>query len=42
MMKECGLIGDSNELQHQKLDKQLTQMIKASSPDELRLYPGIG
>ena len=41
MTKECGLIGDSNELQPQKLDEQLTQMIKASSPNELRLYPGI-
>jgi len=42
MLKECGLVGDSNELQHQKLDEQLTKMIKTSSPDELRLYPGIG
>ena len=42
MLKECGLIGDSNELQHQKLDEQLTKMIKTLSPDELRLYPGMG
>ena len=42
MLKECGLVGDVNELQPQKLDEQLTKMIKASSPDELRLYPGIG
>lgn len=40
MMKECGLIGEDNELQHQKLDGQLTQLIKKSSSDELRLYPG--
>lgn len=42
MLKECGLLGDGNELQHQKLDEQLTKMIKTSSPDELRLYLGIG
>ena len=42
MLKECGLVDDGNGLQHQKLDEQLTKMIKTSSPDELRLYPGIG
>lgn len=41
MMKECGITGDSNELQPQRFDAQLVQMIKASEPDELRLYPGI-
>ncbi len=42
MMKECGLIGDGNELQHQKLDEQLMQVIKESSSNELLLYPGMG
>jgi hypothetical protein len=41
MIKECGLIDHSNELQPQKIDKKLIKILQASS-DELRLYPGIG
>jgi hypothetical protein len=42
MIKECGLIGDNNDLQPQQLDEQLRQLIAASEPDDLRLYPGVG
>lgn len=41
MIKECGLIDHSNELQPQKIDKKLIKILQASS-NELRLYPGVG
>lgn len=39
MLRECGVVGDGNELMHQRLDEQLCQLIGTKS-DDLRLFPG--
>lgn len=39
MLRECGFVGDGNELIHQTLDGKLCQEIGKTS-DDLRLFPG--
>ena len=41
ILKECGFVGEGNELMHQRLDEKLHQVIGKKS-DDLRLFLGNG
>lgn len=41
IIKECGLVSNDNEIQHQYLEDSLKQIISDNSFDDLRLFPGM-
>jgi len=40
MIRECGLINDSGEIMLQLLSDELLQVLKNSSPEYIRIFPG--
>lgn len=40
ILKDCGVVGANHEIQNQLLDDRVKQLIIASNPEDLGIYPG--